>query len=76
MSASVSGSGKASRPGRTSRREAVPIEAVGQATSAMSARRRRTGRRLIADEGVVGASAKTAGAMRRQVSQSMQVEST
>ena len=37
---SATRSGNASIPGRTSCRETVPIEPVGQATSAMSDRRR------------------------------------
>ena len=37
---SATGSGNAAIPGRASWRETVPIEPVGQATSAISARRR------------------------------------
>ena len=70
-------SGNARTPAEASVFETVPIEAVGQATSAMSARRR-----PAASPGWARTkewpdpSSKTAGAMRRQVSQSMQLEST
>ena len=63
--------------GRASWRDAVPIEPVGQATSAIIARRAlRSSAGWRATKEWSEASAKTAGAIRRQASQSMQVRST
>ncbi len=74
---SAMGSGYARTPGVASVREAVPIEAVGHATRAMSARRRSSGvLGWAATNEWPSPSAKTSGATRRQVSQSMHERST
>ncbi len=70
-------SGNAAAPAEAFSERAVPIDAVGQATRAMSARRRSSG--VAGWEWTKewpGPCSNTAGAIRRQVSQSMHVRST